>query len=131
MWIPGRLQVFPPVPNISIYIVVKVNKAFYARFYTVDSTSNYNLMPPLQDITNGQVPARKRTLLNERTIRDRRGPKPKALIDRVYKPRGLIKRPTNSYSYTRKVEVLMFCHYHRVQYIDLVTELVNYRPPTL
>ena len=87
-------------------------------------------MPPLQDITNGQVPAYKRTFLKERTIRDRPGPNPKALLDGPLKYRGPIKWPNRSYSYTRKIEVLLFCQYHRVQYIDIDTGLSYYRPPT-
>ena len=88
-------------------------------------------MPPLQDITNSQVPPRKRTFLKEHTIKDRPGPRPKALEDRVIKLRGPIKRLQQSYSYSRKIKVLLFYHYHRVQYLDLDTRLACCRPPTL
>ena len=76
-------------------------------------------MPPLQDITNGQVPARKPTFLKERTIRDCPGPKLKALTDRALTYHGPIKRPIRSYSHTRKIEVLLYCQNHRVQYTDI------------
>ena len=86
-------------------------------------------MPPLQDISNGQTPTRQ--FLKERTIKDQPGPKPKLIADRVYKHRAPIIRPTKSYSHQRKVDILMFCHYHRVCDIDLETGLSKYRPPTL
>ncbi len=86
-------------------------------------------MPPFQDIIKSQTPQRK--LLKERTSRDRQGLKPRPLVNRLYKPRGPIIRPNKSYAYKRKVEVLMFCHYHRVLYIDPLTRYIDFRPPTL
>jgi len=53
------------------------------------------------------------TVTNPRN-RPRAGPKSKALCDRIYKPRGPIKRIRRSYSRSRKVEVLMFLTYHRI-----------------
>jgi hypothetical protein len=43
----------------------------------------------------------------------RRGPKPKDITDRIYKPRGPIKCPKNHRSRVRKIEILQFLFLHR------------------
>jgi hypothetical protein len=43
----------------------------------------------------------------------RRGPKPKDITDRIYKPRGPIKCPKNHRSRTQKIEILQFLFFYR------------------
>ena len=59
------------------------------------------------------------------------GPKPKALQDRIYKPRPPIHRPRKTYSRERKIECLMMRFHHKVPvYYKYSEDILRYRQPT-
>ncbi|KAK5991915.1 hypothetical protein PT974_05305 [Cladobotryum mycophilum] len=60
-------------------------------------------MPPLQTYDIGTAPPKKK-----------RGPKPKPLSERGYKPKGPVKRIERSYRAGKKDEVIMYLLHHKV-----------------
>jgi len=90
------------------------------------------IRPPLQrQLTNSvniQNEGHRAVALQPRHKRIRPGPRPKSLYERVYRPRGPIKRIRRSYSRERKLDVLLFLTHHRVAANVAETQ---YRRPTI
>ena len=98
--------------------------------YSLSASAGHTRLHPLRvSSVNIQNPGYQPVTTRSPRARCRPGPKPKPLSNRVYKPRGPIKRVRRTYSRERKIEVLLFLIHHRVP-PSQNSRSTEYRRPT-